>query len=119
MTALRSRDQVLFAAVCLVALFSLTYYTARTGHWGSESIRLDRDNTRALEYRIELNSASWVEWSQLPGIGPVLGQRIVDERERNGPFRGAADLRRVKGIGEKRLGEIRPYIHTETTADPC
>ena len=48
----------------------------------------------------------------LPGVGAVLAGRIVAERARGGPFRNAADLRRVKGIGPKlseRLGPLLLY----------
>jgi competence protein ComEA len=110
--ALKHRDQLLFAVLCLIALISMAVYCGRTSHWGADPIELDRQPAHQLDYRIELNSASWIEWSQLPGIGPVLGQRIVEERERNGPFRDASDLKRVKGIGDKRLREMQPYIQT-------
>jgi competence protein ComEA len=108
--ALRDRDQVLLVIVCVLALLSIIAYWGRTSHWGADSIELGRNPARQLDYRIELNSASWVEWSQIPGIGPVLGERIVCEREQNGPFRDPSDLMRVKGIGPKRLSEIQPYI---------
>jgi competence protein ComEA len=45
----------------------------------------------------------------LPGIGPVLARRIIEGR----PYRSVEDLARVKGIGKKRLEEIRPFVSTE------
>jgi DNA uptake protein ComE-like DNA-binding protein len=108
--SLRDRDQVLFAVMCVFALLSLAAYCGKTSHWGADSIELARQSAHELDYRVELNSSCWVEWSQIPGIGPVLGERIVAERERNGPFRSPSDLMRVKGIGAKRLREMQPYI---------
>ena len=46
----------------------------------------------------------------LPGIGPVLGERIVAQREENGPFQSPEDLLRVPGIGDNTLDSIREYI---------
>jgi len=57
-----------------------------------------------------LNSATWVEWAQLDGIGEKLARRIVADREERGPFATIDDLRRVKGIGPKTLEKMRPYV---------
>jgi len=43
-------------------------------------------------------------------VGPVLAERILEDRKRNGPFRSVEDLRRVKGIGEKTLERLRPHV---------
>ena len=48
---------------------------------------------------LHLNTASAAELDALPGIGPVLAQRIVDHRDRNGPFQRVEDLEEVAGIG--------------------
>ena len=48
---------------------------------------------------VDLNSAGVAELEALPGIGPVLAQRIVDHREQQGPFTAVEDLQEVPGIG--------------------
>jgi competence protein ComEA len=48
---------------------------------------------------IDLNTAAVAELDALPGIGPVLAQRIVDHRSRQGPFRSVEELDDVPGIG--------------------
>ena len=64
------------------------------------------------EPRINVNSASQTELMRLPGIGPSLSQRIVVARGEE-PFRTVEDLRRVKGIGQKTLENLRPLIVCE------
>ena len=59
---------------------------------------------------IDLNRATARELIQLPGVGEVIAKRIVDFREEHGPFKRVEDLMKVKGIGEKSLEKIRPYI---------
>ncbi|MFG0305580.1 MAG: ComEA family DNA-binding protein [Phycisphaerales bacterium JB040] len=59
---------------------------------------------------IEINRADAAELQLLPGIGPVLAKRIVDDRSANGPFLDADDLQRVKGIGEKTAAKLAPMI---------
>lgn len=59
---------------------------------------------------IDLNRATAQELVQLPGVGETIAKRIVDFREEHGPFKRVEDLMKVKGIGEKSLEKIRPYI---------
>ena len=58
---------------------------------------------------INLNTATAAELDRLPGIGPVLASRIMAEREKK-PFASVDDLRRVSGIGPKKLDAIRPLV---------
>lgn len=58
---------------------------------------------------VDVNTASLAELQTLPGIGPVLSERITLARSER-PFTKADDLRRVPGIGPKTLEKIRPYL---------
>jgi competence protein ComEA len=59
---------------------------------------------------VNLNTATLDQLESLPGIGPALGQRILDYRQEHGPFRSVEDLLNVSGIGEKRLGDLRSKV---------
>lgn len=59
---------------------------------------------------IDLNAATPVELEALPGIGPAMARRIVEHREKNGPFVKLEDLMQVKGIGEKAFLRLRPLL---------
>lgn len=58
---------------------------------------------------IDINRATAPELERLPGIGKTMADRIVRFREENGPFAGVEDLRKVKGIGKKKLERLAPY----------
>lgn len=59
---------------------------------------------------VNLNTATLDELETLPGIGPALGQRILDYRLAHGPFASVDDLLNVSGIGETRLEDLRPLV---------
>lgn len=56
---------------------------------------------------LQLNAASASDLEELPGLGPVLAARIVEFRDRNGPFEAIEDLLDVPGIGEAKLAGLR------------
>ncbi len=55
---------------------------------------------------VNVNTATQEELEALPGIGPVIARRIIEGR----PYRSVDELDRVKGIGKKRLDEIRSLV---------
>ena len=60
--------------------------------------------------KINLNTATLVELESLPGVGPVLAQRIIEYRETYGPFQSVEDLLHVKGIGPSLFEKIRDLV---------
>jgi comEA protein len=60
--------------------------------------------------KVNINSASADQLVALPGIGPSYAQRIVEYREKNGPFKRLEDILNVRGIGEKTFEKIRDHI---------
>jgi competence protein ComEA len=59
---------------------------------------------------VNLNTATLAELDGLPGVGPVLAQRIVDAREAQGGFAAVGDLRKVSGIGDARFEQLKDLV---------
>ncbi len=59
---------------------------------------------------LDPNTASAAELEALPGIGPVLAQRIVEHRRAHGRFERLEDLLEVEGIGPRILERLRPLL---------
>jgi competence ComEA-like helix-hairpin-helix protein len=59
---------------------------------------------------LDLNRASAEEISRLPGVGPSLARRIVEERDRRGRFESADGLRGILGMGPKKLAALREHV---------
>ena len=79
-----------------------------------EPLRLQRkevatSSLKRSERLVDLNRALQADIEKLPGIGRTLAERIVSEREAR-PFKKVDDLRRVPGIGVKRLEQLRPLV---------
>jgi competence protein ComEA len=60
--------------------------------------------------KVNINSATVSDFENLPGIGPVLAQKIVDYREQHGPFRSIQDLMKVTGIGQKKFDALQSHV---------
>jgi competence protein ComEA len=90
MTATK-RMTVLFIVVVMVMMFSGPSWAGDAG-------------------KINLNKATAVELSQLKGIGMKYAERIVEYREKNGPFKNVEDLLNVQGIGPKTLEKNKDLI---------
>jgi competence ComEA-like helix-hairpin-helix protein len=59
---------------------------------------------------IDLNAATIKELEELPGVGPVTAQRIIEARQKSSRFRRVEDLLAIRGISTKRLDALRPYV---------
>jgi competence ComEA-like helix-hairpin-helix protein len=59
---------------------------------------------------IDLNVANVKELQELPGVGAVTAQRIIDMRQKSGRFKRVEDLLAIRGISQKRLDALRPYV---------
>jgi competence protein ComEA len=64
---------------------------------------------------VDINRGSVGELRRLPGIGPVLAERVVRYRGEHGKFGSIRDIQNVKGIGVKRFAQLESYIYIEAT----
>jgi competence protein ComEA len=64
----------------------------------------------SISARVNINTATAAQLESLPGIGPAIAQRIIDDRKQNGPYRDISELTRVPGISGKLLAEIQNQI---------
>jgi len=60
--------------------------------------------------KVNLNTATLAELDALPGVGPALGQRILDFRAQHGAFHTVEDLRHVPGIGDAKFGQLKDLV---------
>ena len=69
------------------------------------------------DMRIDLNSADEAQLDLLPGIGPSLARRIVENRSRVGLFDSIDNLQRVSGIGPRTIERFRQYVVISDVVD--
>jgi competence protein ComEA len=60
--------------------------------------------------RVNLNTATSAQLETLPGVGPVLAQRIIEYRDQHGGFRSVGELRQVTGIGDARYEQLKDLV---------
>jgi len=59
---------------------------------------------------VDVNSATAEQLAQIPGIGPGTARSIIQFREKSGPFQRVEDLLAIRGITERKLALIKPYV---------
>lgn len=113
---LKRTDQSFVAVLLAIATGLMIVHWIRISDWGQKPIEVDRLAAQSYEYRIDINRATWVEWAQFDGIGETLARRIVEDRDRNGPFKSVDDVLRVRGIGRVKLDAMRRYLESGNSA---
>jgi competence protein ComEA len=107
---LRPRDQAAATAMIASALALLAAAWWRHGGPRGGMVDVDRAEPLVAQFQVDVNHADWPELIHLPGVGRVLAERWIAEREAGGEFRSHDDLSRVRGIGPRTLERIRPYL---------
>ncbi len=64
----------------------------------------------AADGRLDLNTATLEQLMELPGIGEVLAERVLEYRETHGGFSSVEELMNVSGIGEKRFAALKDLV---------
>ena len=70
----------------------------------------DSKRVKKVALPIHINTASVEELCALNGVGPKLAEKILAVREANGPFKRGEDLKKVPGIGKKKLEKLLPGV---------
>ena len=100
--------------VCLFFLTQIFLYFYQ--NYGGEYITLSDDNgitqhdVFTSEGKINLNIATKDELLVLPEIGETLAGRIVNYRDKNGPFKDINELSNIRGISVTIIDKIKPYV---------
>ena len=68
------------------------------------------DDAPAAAGVVNINTAGVGELTLLPRVGEKGAERIIEYRKEHGPFKKAADLMQVKGIGAKTFELMSPYL---------
>jgi competence ComEA-like helix-hairpin-helix protein len=67
---------------------------------------------------LDLNVANLKELEEVPGIGPKTAQAIIDFRHKSGRFHRVEDLLAIKGISQRKLDKMRPYLKVTPAPPP-
>ncbi len=110
-----AKDRVQWTLVCVVmlAIVGMRGFSGRVDPQHNATVKMGEP----AQLRIDLNTADSRELVLLPGVGPVLAKRIIENRDRLGQFQSVDDLDRVHGIGQKtiaRWSEICEIREPET-----
>jgi competence ComEA-like helix-hairpin-helix protein len=103
------REQI--ALIVIVAILGAVIILSNSAT-GRISLQSDPDH-RAEPYQllVNVNTATPDRLMMIPGIGPKLAERIVNERAANGPYKRISDVaKRVHGIGTTLLAEFAPFM---------
>ena len=95
----------LLASLALAAMF-----TAHPLAQAAQKAAPARTAAKPAPATINLNTATAAELEKLPGIGQKVAARIVEYRQKNGPFKKVEELMNVQGIGEKSFLQFRGQL---------
>jgi len=85
------------------------------GHARGDAAGSSTEPTVSAEQLIDINRATVEDLQRLPGVGPILAQRIVSYRETHGPFQRPEQLAEVPGISPRMVDEWAGLITVGTT----
>ncbi|HEX6324251.1 MAG TPA: helix-hairpin-helix domain-containing protein [Vicinamibacterales bacterium] len=72
--------------------------------------RVQAPKPAAAAATVNINTATAADLAKLPGIGAATAARIIEYRQKNGPFKKVEELMNVRGIGEKSFLKLKPLV---------
>ncbi len=107
-------EQAVLVILALVVVAGVAYRAVSYLRLGQEPLEVIP--AAPPTYRVNVNTADWVTLALVPGLGESLAKRIVALREeRGGRFDTIEDLVAVRGIAEKKLGNLRSFLFAGPT----
>lgn len=104
-----AKQALVVSFVLMCALISCAGCVKRVSrHSSGSNSRIE--SSRADGTRININTAAADELEQLPGIGRVIAERIIEHRSEHGPFRRVEHVMMVRGISEQKFSALEPLI---------
>lgn len=110
LAAFRPQYRQLLRTGMAVMLFILAVEWVVIARRRPDPLSLERGGDFQTQFQVNINTATWVEWLQLEGIGPTTAHLIVADRKLHGPFTSIDDVGRVSGIGPVTLDRIRRWL---------
>lgn len=104
------RSQPILAACVVLGLACLGGWFIRGGGLSGGLVDYDQPPPATKVFMVDINHASVIELSPLPGLGEITAQKIVEHRETKGRFASHDDLLDVPGIGPSTLEAMRPHL---------
>ena len=103
----QEKQVLLFVGAVILAGLAISYLQKINPR---SKVILPQSPSPIIDKKVNPNKASREELILLPEIGPVLAGNIIEYRNSNGGFKGLEELRKVKGIGPKKLERLKDYL---------
>ena len=107
----QERKVLLFIAGLILIGSALRLFKAKAADKDLSSLQPPQTQEVVYSAPFNINKASAGELETISGIGGVIAQRIIQYRDEFGPFKNPEDLKKVKGIGDKKLEAIIGQIN--------